>query len=241
MGLGFNISAIALRGTTGKASYRLANLTVSLIHSVCCAWLSDFISLASQLPPYASICTFIEAPHSFNMLVRLKTLLSMKYNMLDRPPTSTLPAKMVLRRRYTMSQARRKSMSQAKRFTASQANNSPAQKLVRTKTSSHGSLCTEQFLHAEVFTYREAFTQRSFYTQKLLHYTQKLLHTGASTHRSFYTEKPFTQSSFALRSFSNIPMRRQSIHSTVSGMPKQSRKSSNTRPMKGPNMLPTDF
>ena len=190
MGLGFNISAIALRGTTGKASYRLANLTVSLIHSVCCAWLSDFISLASQLPPYASICTFIEAPHSFNMLVRLKTLLSMKYNMLDRPPTSTLPAKMVLRRRYTMSQARRKSMSQAKRFTASQANNSPAQKLVRTKTSSHGSLCTEQFLHAEVFTYREkhlhreTFTHRSFYTTHRSFYTQELLRTEASTQRS---------------------------------------------------------
>jgi len=46
--------------------------------------------------------------------------LSMTYNMLDLA-TSTLPAKMALRRRYTTSQVTRKSTSQAKRFATLQA------------------------------------------------------------------------------------------------------------------------
>ena len=44
----------------------------------------------------------------------------MTYNMLDLA-TSTLPAKMALRRRYTTSQVTRKSTSQAKRFATLQA------------------------------------------------------------------------------------------------------------------------
>ena len=77
----------------------------------------------------------------------------------------------------------------------------------------HRSLCTEQFLcadtltllHTNAFTHRglKKFLHRSFYTPMLC--TKMLLHvwrhTGAFTHRTFYTGKPFHRTAFTQRSF----------------------------------------
>ena len=79
------------------------------------------------------------------------------------------------------------------------------------------------FLHREAFTKRsflhtDCFTQRSLYSKELLHtnvsellhtevftrrslYTDGFLHTDAFAHRSFHTEKPFTQKRLHTASF----------------------------------------
>ena len=61
------------------------------------------------------ICWSTSQLQHFGACAYQNSPLSMTYNMLDLA-TSTLPAKMALRRRYTTSQVTRKSMSQAKWF-----------------------------------------------------------------------------------------------------------------------------